>query len=165
MFKRATQRWLALSLAVILLPLPGGAEDALTALQRSGSLGSQTPDAAGSKSLDGMGASASWGSADEKTPIPTSPRVAGLPFLQTLINEAPAGSVLKLAPGRYSGPAVLDKPLTIEGGGQAIIDGGGKGTVFALETNDAVLRGVHLTNSGYNPQYHKYEQRTCWKNC
>lgn len=148
MFKRATQRWLALSLAVILLPLPGGAEDALTALQRSGSLGSQTPDAAGSKSLDGMGASASWGSADEKTPIPTSPRVAGLPFLQTLINEAPAGSVLKLAPGRYSGPAVLDKPLTIEGGGQAIIDGGGKGTVFALETNDAVLRGVHLTNSG-----------------
>lgn len=135
----------------LMMPSLGGAEDALMALQRSGVRGSQSdgarPEAAKS---DGMGApaSAGWGSADEKAVIPTAPRVAGLPFLQELVNDAPAGSVLKLKPGRYSGPVVVNKTLTIEGGGQVVVDGGGSGTVFVLEANDAILRGLHLTNSG-----------------
>jgi nitrous oxidase accessory protein len=56
--------------------------------------------------------------------------------------------VLKPAPGSYAGPVVLSKPLTIEGGGQVVIDGGDKGTVFSLETDGAVLRGLTLTGSG-----------------
>jgi parallel beta-helix repeat protein len=100
--------------------------------------------------LGGMAepAVAGWGGLNEQTPIPTVPRVSGLPFLQELINAAPAGSVLKLKPGRYSGPVVVNKPLTIDGGGEASIDGGGKGTVFVLQANDAVLRDLQLTNSG-----------------
>lgn len=150
------RRTLALGLALSLLPGIGGSvEDALSALQRSGITGSSARaggdgggDAPGSD-MRGMGApgTASWGSIDEKAQIPREPRVPGLPFLQTLINEAPAGSVLKLAPGRYSGPAVVNKPLTIEGAG-AVIDGGGKGTVFIVDASDVTLRGVHLTASG-----------------
>jgi nitrous oxidase accessory protein len=144
---------LACGLALLLAPTLGGAEDALTALQRSGTLGSrQAAEVAPAvaKPAAGMDApgSAGWGDADTKVDVPSTPRVPGLPFLQTLINQAPAGSVLKLKAGRYSGPAVLNKPLTIDGGGQAIVDGGGVGTVFVLEANGATLRGLHLTNSG-----------------
>jgi nitrous oxidase accessory protein len=144
---------LACGLALLLAPTLGGAEDALKALQRSGTLGGRSAEEAAPaavKPAAGMDApgSAGWGDADTKVDVPSTPRVPGLPFLQTLINAAPAGSVLKLKAGRYSGPAVLNKPLTIDGGGQAIIDGGGVGTVFVLETNDATLRGLHLTHSG-----------------
>ncbi len=144
-------------LALILLPLPGGAEDALTALQRSGARGSGRPAGEADdlrrgalSAPPGMAApgSAGWGGIDEKAALPVLPRVPGLPFLQDLVNAAPAGSLLRPPPGRYSGPLVVNKPLTIDGGGQVIIDGGGKGTVFVLEANDSVLRGLHLTASG-----------------
>jgi len=75
-------------------------------------------------------------------------RVHGLKPLQELVDKAPAGSVLKPPPGTYAGPVVLDKPLTIDGGGKVTIDSGDKGTVFELKTNDATLRGLHLTGSG-----------------
>ena len=76
------------------------------------------------------------------------PRVHGLKPFQPLVDAAPAGSVLRPPPGRYAGPVVLDKALTIDGGGQVTIDAGDKGTVFSLQTDDAVLRGLHLTGSG-----------------
>jgi nitrous oxidase accessory protein len=76
------------------------------------------------------------------------PRIHGLKPFQALVDAAPAGSVLKPEPGSYAGPVVLNKPLSIEGGGAVVIDGGGKGTVFSLETDGAVLRGVRLTGSG-----------------
>lgn len=98
----------------------------------------------------GMGAPAfaGWGSSMEPTPMPTAPRVPQLRWFQTLVDQTPAGSVLAVPPGVYSGPVVVNKPLIIDGGGQATIDGGGKGTVFVLETSNASLRGVRLTNSG-----------------
>jgi nitrous oxidase accessory protein len=91
---------------------------------------------------------AGWGSSSEPAPMPTAPHVPHLPWLQTLVNQAPAGSTLKLAPGTYSGPVLVNKPLVIDGGGQVTIDGGGKGTVFVLEANSSTLRGLHLKNSG-----------------
>ena len=75
-------------------------------------------------------------------------RVHGLKPFQSLVDAAPAGSTLKPPPGRYAGPVRLTKPLTIDGGGQVSIDAGGKGTVFSLETGDAVLRGLTLRGSG-----------------
>jgi nitrous oxidase accessory protein len=42
----------------------------------------------------------------------------------------------------------MKKPLVIEGGGQVTIDSGDKGTVFSLEADGAVLRGLRLTGSG-----------------
>ncbi|MCF8197594.1 MAG: nitrous oxide reductase family maturation protein NosD [Sulfuritalea sp.] len=87
-------------------------------------------------------------------PKPTFPlyqrnkRVHGLKPFQILVDEAPAGSILSPPPGAYSGPVVMTKPLIIEGGGQVTIDAGDRGTVFSLETSDAVLRGLRLTGSG-----------------
>lgn len=75
-------------------------------------------------------------------------RVHGLRPFQDLVDKAPAGSVLKPPPGVYAGPVVINKPLIIEGGGQVTIDAGDKGTVMALNANNSVLRGLHLTGSG-----------------
>ena len=87
-------------------------------------------------------------------PKPTFPlyerhkRVHGLKPFQSLVDAAPAGSVLNVPPGTYAGPVVLDKPLTIEGAGKVTIDAGDRGTVFSMQTNGAILRGIHLTGSG-----------------
>lgn len=89
-------------------------------------------------------------------PKPTFPlyerdkRIHGLSPFQALVDAAPTGSVLKVPPGNYAGPVVVRKPLVIDGEGQATIDAGDRGTVFTLETNGAVLRGLHLTGSGAN---------------
>ena len=75
-------------------------------------------------------------------------RVHGLKPFQILVDAAPAGSTLRPPPGAYSGPVVMTKPLIIDGGGQVTIDAGDRGTVFSLQTDGAVLRGLHLTGSG-----------------
>ncbi len=76
------------------------------------------------------------------------PRVHGLAPIQPLVDAAPAGSVLKPPPGRYAGPLVLNKALTLDGGGQVTIDAGDRGTVVSLQTDGATLVGLHLTGSG-----------------
>jgi len=48
----------------------------------------------------------------------------------------------------YSGPVVIDKPLSIDGRGQVTIDGGGTGTVVLLDTDGATLKNLRLTHSG-----------------
>ncbi|KAB2917430.1 MAG: nitrous oxide reductase family maturation protein NosD [Dechloromonas sp.] len=68
--------------------------------------------------------------------------------LQAWIDVAPAGSVLRLPPGTYSGPAVIGKALTVDGGGRAVIDGGGRGTVITVRADHVTLRGLTLRNSG-----------------
>lgn len=89
-------------------------------------------------------------------PKPTFPlyerdkRMHGYPPFQALVDAAPAGSVLKVPPGNYAGPVVVKKPLIIDGEGKVTIDAGDRGTVFSLETDGAVVRGLHLTGSGAN---------------
>lgn len=77
-------------------------------------------------------------------------RVHGLKPFQELVDAAEPGSVLKPPPGSYAGPVVLKKPLSIDGGGQVTIDAGDRGTVFSMEADNSVLRGIHLTGSGEN---------------
>ncbi len=73
---------------------------------------------------------------------------ATLPPLQALIDATPAGAVLRPPAGRYAGPAVIGKSLTLDGGGRVILDGGGRGTVLTVRANNVGVRGMHLTNSG-----------------
>jgi nitrous oxidase accessory protein len=75
-------------------------------------------------------------------------RVHGLKPFQDLVDKAAPGSVLKPPPGIYAGPVTIDKPLTIDGGGQVTIDAGDKGTVMMLNAPNSVIRGLRLTGSG-----------------
>lgn len=75
------------------------------------------------------------------------PAWAGEP-LQPLIDATPPGGVLKLPAGDYVGPARVTKPIVIDGGGHARLVGTGRGTVLALETNGATLRGLVILNGG-----------------
>lgn len=68
--------------------------------------------------------------------------------LQPWLDTAPPGGVVRLLPGTYTGPAVITKPLTLDGDGKAVIDAGGKGTVLTVKANGVTLRGLTLRGSG-----------------
>lgn len=68
--------------------------------------------------------------------------------LQAWIDTALPGTVLRLPPGTYRGPASITKPLTLEGNGKVIVDGGGKGTVLTIKANGVTIRGLTLRGSG-----------------
>ena len=106
---------------------------------------------AASQSFEGMGKpnlAANWGSSSEKAVRPAAPNRTDIPWFQTLVDAAPAGSVLKPPPGEYAGPVLVDKPLIIDGDGQVTVHGGGKGTVFVIDARGATLRGLALRGSG-----------------
>jgi nitrous oxidase accessory protein len=73
---------------------------------------------------------------------------AALPPLQPLIDATPAGGVLRPPPGRYAGPAILDRPLTLDGGGRVTLDGGGRATVLRVRAPGSTVRGLRITASG-----------------
>ncbi|MDD2741664.1 MAG: nitrous oxide reductase family maturation protein NosD [Rhodocyclaceae bacterium] len=68
--------------------------------------------------------------------------------IQTWIDMALPGSTLRLPAGEYSGPGVINKPLTLEGGGQVTIQNSGKGTVLTVHADHVTLRGLILRGSG-----------------
>ena len=57
--------------------------------------------------------------------------VQGAMPLQPWFDTALPGAIIRLPPGTYQGPAVISKPLTLEGEGKVIIDAGGKGELVA----------------------------------
>ena len=75
-------------------------------------------------------------------------RIHGLRPFQELVDKTPEGGVLMVPAGNYSGPVLVNKRIKIEGEGEVVIDGGDKGTVFVLDTNEAILRNLTITGSG-----------------
>ena len=75
------------------------------------------------------------------------PALAALP-LQPWLDTALPGASIRLPPGVYQGPAVITKPLTLDGDGQVVIDAGGKGTVLTVKADRVILRGLTLRGSG-----------------
>jgi nitrous oxidase accessory protein len=71
-----------------------------------------------------------------------------LPPLQLYVELTPAGGTLKPPAGRYAGPVIIKRPITIDGGGKVIIDGGGSGSVITVQADKSIIRGLHITNSG-----------------
>ncbi|HAH57542.1 MAG TPA: hypothetical protein DCL86_05300, partial [Bacteroidales bacterium] len=79
------------------------------------------------------------GFADRSKPIP----------LQKVIDQTPPGKYVKLEPGFYTGPVVINKDaITIDGNGKVTISGLNKGSVIYLEANNVNLKGLHLIESG-----------------
>ena len=68
--------------------------------------------------------------------------------LQPIIDAAAPGDVVKLEPGIYKGSVVIDKPMTLDGRDEAIIDAEGEGSVIVLKANGATLKNLRLVNSG-----------------
>lgn len=68
--------------------------------------------------------------------------------LQALIDRTPPGQTLTLAPGEYAGPARIDKPLTLDGGGRATLRGNGHGTVLSVSGHNVTVRRLHIASSG-----------------
>ncbi len=77
--------------------------------------------------------------------------VAVQPGARTLANAiagAAPGDVLTLSDGIYHGPVTIDRPLTLTGSPDAVIDGGHKDSVVTITGDDVVLRGLTITGSG-----------------
>ncbi|WP_085937031.1 nitrous oxide reductase family maturation protein NosD [Enhydrobacter aerosaccus] len=70
--------------------------------------------------------------------------------LQQAIDGANAGDTLVLAPGVHDGPVTIDKPLTLEGRGGAVIDAHGRGRTVDVKAADVTLRGLSLRGSGHD---------------
>ena len=68
--------------------------------------------------------------------------------LALAIEEAQAGDTLRLLPGRHDGPLRVEKPLTLDGGGQAIVEGNGTGSVITVAAPDVSIVGLHISGSG-----------------
>ncbi len=68
--------------------------------------------------------------------------------LQTWLDMALPGTVLRLPAGQYRGPATISKPLTLEAQGKVVIDGGGKGTVLTIKSDRVTVRGLVIRGSG-----------------
>jgi nitrous oxidase accessory protein len=73
---------------------------------------------------------------------------AELGALANAVAEAEAGDVLHLAPGLHRGAVVIDRPLTIEGGGAARVTGLEIGSVISVEAADVTIRGLVISGSG-----------------
>lgn len=87
--------------------------------------------------------SLSWATQD-KEPVNTYPP------LQPLVDAVKKGGTLLIPPGTYSGPVYIEQAITLDGQGKVTIDSGGKGSVVILDTDGAVLKNLHLTNSGFH---------------
>lgn len=68
--------------------------------------------------------------------------------LQPLVANAAGGDRILLAKGRYSGPLVIDRTLTLNGEDGAVIDGGGAGHAVVIDAPDTVIDGVDVENWG-----------------
>lgn len=68
--------------------------------------------------------------------------------LQQRIDAASVGATIKLQPGVYHGRLVITRPITIDGGGKAVLDGGGEGTVVVIKAAEVTIKNLTIRNSG-----------------
>jgi nitrous oxidase accessory protein len=68
--------------------------------------------------------------------------------LTAVLARAAPGDVLELAPGVYSGPLVIDRPVTLSGQSGVVVDGGGKGRVIEVTAEGARLSRLTIRHSG-----------------
>lgn len=67
---------------------------------------------------------------------------------QETIDKAKEGQTIKLKKGVYKGPITINKPLSIIGSKDAVIDGGGNDSVITVKNDHVTLKGLTIQNSG-----------------
>lgn len=70
--------------------------------------------------------------------------------LQELIDRARPGDVIVLPEGEFREHVRIAKPLTLDGRGRAVLDGGGRGTIVSIVGAAVTLRGLTIRRSGDN---------------
>lgn len=69
--------------------------------------------------------------------------------LQDIIDRTEDNGILLLEPGTYIGPITINKPITIDGKGKAIIDGQKKGTIITIKgTKNVKIKNLKIINTG-----------------
>ncbi|MEX0406713.1 nitrous oxide reductase family maturation protein NosD [Aquibium sp. LZ166] len=68
--------------------------------------------------------------------------------LQSVIDAASSGDVIRLLPGDHTGPVKIEKTLTLEGEEGAVLRGPGNGSVITVEAPESVVRGLEIRGSG-----------------
>ncbi|MCY6380184.1 nitrous oxide reductase family maturation protein NosD [Hoeflea prorocentri] len=68
--------------------------------------------------------------------------------LETALGEAQDGDILRLAPGTHFASIVIDRPLTLDGDGEASLEGSGTGSVITVSAPDVTIRGLTIKGSG-----------------
>lgn len=68
--------------------------------------------------------------------------------LQAAIDTLEAGGTLLLRKGVYSGALIIDKPLTLTGTEDSIVDGRGQGRVITVDAANVIIDGITVKNSG-----------------
>lgn len=70
--------------------------------------------------------------------------------LQERIDAAAPGSTVVVPAGHYRGNLVIPRPLTLQGQGEAVLDGEEHGDVIRVQAADVTLQGLSIINSGKN---------------
>ena len=68
--------------------------------------------------------------------------------INEILAQAADGDTLRLRPGVYTETLVLDRPVTLDGLGQATIDGQGEGSVITVTGPGVTVRGLTVIGSG-----------------
>jgi nitrous oxidase accessory protein len=68
--------------------------------------------------------------------------------LQALIDATGPGATLELTPGTYAGGVTIERPITIKGRDWPVVDAGGNGSVFTVNSPDVAIEGLVITNTG-----------------
>jgi nitrous oxidase accessory protein len=96
---------------------------------------------AGAIVLSLMCAWGAWGRAAPPEPQPVA-------RVRALIDAAAPGAVVRVPAGVYQGNLIVSKPVTLDGGGVAVFDGMGEGTVIEVRAEGVTIRACTVRASG-----------------
>lgn len=80
--------------------------------------------------------------------VPQAPAARDAAEIQAMLDAVPDGALVEPPAGRYVGHVEITHPVVLDGRGQVTIDGGGKGTVLVVRTDNATVRNLHLVGTG-----------------
>ncbi|MDH4111917.1 MAG: right-handed parallel beta-helix repeat-containing protein [Actinomycetota bacterium] len=71
--------------------------------------------------------------------------------LQVMIADTPIGGTLEVPEAAYVGPITIDRPITLVGVGDVLIDGAGSGSIVTITSPDVTVRNLSLTGTADGP--------------